>query len=181
MRFMVFPIEQGVHSPQIMTSCPKGLENRYWVRTYSYNDISRLLLSSCRLHATARPQEKTSVVFVYNLWHLKSPMGSNRIGIFLDRKKQNNRKWVTQKVGFLSFMMSCLHDYFFLRAFVWVKAEGGDCKEQPKKVKAPYLFPLLPYWTKASWMMHSREKKTTQFLWRGHFLLSFPIDAHFTL
>lgn len=180
MRFMVFPIEQGVHSPQIMTSCPKGLENRYWVRTYSYNDISRLLLSSCRLHATARPQEKPNVVFVYNLWHLKSPMGSNRIGIFLDRKKQNNRKWVTQKVGFLSFMMSCLHDYFFLRAFVWVKAEGEIVKSNQKKWKLHIFSLSSPTELKHLEWCTLEKKKTTQFLWRGHFLLSFPIDAHFT-
>ena len=64
MIFMVVPLEQGVHNPQIMTRCPKGVENRYWVRTYSYNDISRLLLSSFRLHATARPHVQTSVFFV---------------------------------------------------------------------------------------------------------------------
>ena len=81
MIFMVVPLEQGVHNPQIMTRCPKGLENSYWVRTYSYNDISRLLLSSFRLHATARPHVQTSVFFVNKLCHLGSPMGSNPIGM----------------------------------------------------------------------------------------------------
>ena len=164
MIFMVVPLEQGVHNPQIMTRCPKGLENRDWVRTYSYNDISRLLLSSFRLHATARPHVQTSVFFVNkNVTFEKShgkPFNRNA-EILLDRKEQNNRKWVTnQKVGFLSFMMSCLHDYFF-KSFCLSKSWGGGCKEQPKSESSISF--LSPYWTKASWMMYSREKRQHNF------------------
>ena len=142
MIFMVVPLEQGVHNPQIMTRCPKGVENRYWVRTYSYNDISRLLLSSSRLHATARPHVQTSVFFVNKLWHLKSPMGSHSIGMlkyfWIVKSRIIENGSPTKRLAFWVLWWAA-YMTTFLRAFVWVKAEGEVVKSN-QKVKAPYLF-----------------------------------------